>query len=556
MARGHKILAVLVLIQSGAAQALTQAEKDEMLEVHNKYRCLHGLGQTSLVWDEGLAADGQAWADQLAASGQFYHNSAELQSKGQGENLAMRWGSSTPYAALPAASAWYNEIQYTSPYGAPASSDCSKSCREGVENEMLGHYTQMLWVDTTMLGCGRAQGVYQSKPSFVWACRYKVAGNVYQYSTGLFAEGKVLAPTVAPSAALSTCGVPLTVAWLHDGWNADGETTNSSTTEEASTSTAEETASTTMSTTTEEVMATTAAATSGEATTVAATTTEEVMTTTAAATSAEATTTTPPTTTEQATTTQAATTVTTTTRAAEVTSTTTPPAEAFEGQGQLLETIIALRRCHGATEDLAWDAKLAILAKAYLEQPASGASQGRYRFRYHGSRTMGDVPYFARTPNLRDAVLDMYDMALYAPGLSSTLRSIIYGTMVWKNSGSIGCARVDNVIMCVSDLMGKWGAWGTQVMSRPPMNFDRCVERRAGARDMMSLEVLGGRVDDPNYTLPEGEIQIEGNGDVEDGSLDLDAEGSLSSDAAWRASPTAAAKAAGLLLAALAAASL
>ncbi len=47
----------------------------------------------------------------------------------------------------------------------------SNTCKKG---QICGHYTQVVWRDTTQIGCGKA---VCSDNSQVWVCQYSPAGN-------------------------------------------------------------------------------------------------------------------------------------------------------------------------------------------------------------------------------------------------------------------------------------------------------------------------------------------------------------------------------------------
>ncbi len=137
-----------------------------MLSVHNMIRAR--LGLPALRWSEQLAYIAHARAVNLAENNncRMRHTRSKL-----GENLfwasAVRWsdGRTEVQKITPAhvARAWAAEA---------ASYDySSNSCRHGA---MCGHYTQMIWRDSTELGCGMA--ICPDKGQ-IWVCVYYPPGN-------------------------------------------------------------------------------------------------------------------------------------------------------------------------------------------------------------------------------------------------------------------------------------------------------------------------------------------------------------------------------------------
>lgn len=132
------------------------ADRRAALAHHNKVRADVGVGP--LRWDDRLAATAQQWADHLAANGcRMRHR----QPNAYGENLFQ--GTAGRYAALDAAKGWESE---------------KKLYRGGVITKTnyapIGHYTQMVWRETTRVGCGEAL----CNGTLLVACNYDPPGNV------------------------------------------------------------------------------------------------------------------------------------------------------------------------------------------------------------------------------------------------------------------------------------------------------------------------------------------------------------------------------------------
>jgi Cysteine-rich secretory protein family len=130
----------------------------EMLNVHNKYRS--ELGIPSVTWSNTLASHAQQWANHLANSQQFEHS----QGTGEGENLWMGTAGYFSYSQM--AAGWASEKQHFR-YG--TFPDVSTTGRWFD----VGHYTQMIWQNTTEIGCAVATGGGND----ILVCRYNPPGN-------------------------------------------------------------------------------------------------------------------------------------------------------------------------------------------------------------------------------------------------------------------------------------------------------------------------------------------------------------------------------------------
>merc|ERR1712136_538301 len=103
--------------------------------------------------------DAQSWADHLAISGKMEH-SKDLPRLGQGENLAWFTPSSDDVTKA-ATDNWYMEIKAYN-YNQPRFTSGT------------GHFTQVVWKDSTQLGVGLA---VSNGEAYVVA-RYYPAGNM------------------------------------------------------------------------------------------------------------------------------------------------------------------------------------------------------------------------------------------------------------------------------------------------------------------------------------------------------------------------------------------
>ena len=152
--------------QHPPAPAAVASWQEQMLEEQNKWRRVHEVNVPQLKWSVELEQSAQRVADQLAADGcKFEHSSTK-----NGENLHMsgavkyRSGRTVHHPKTPA--------QIVGEWGGEAdnynldTNTCTGEC---------GHYTQMVWRDTTSVGCAHARC---GNNNYIGVCQYYPAGNV------------------------------------------------------------------------------------------------------------------------------------------------------------------------------------------------------------------------------------------------------------------------------------------------------------------------------------------------------------------------------------------
>lgn len=132
------------------------SEYQEILDRQNYWRSQ--LGIAPLVWSDEVASYAKEWADQLAANGcEFKHRTNGK----YGENLYMAMGGNPTGTEV--ADSWASERK---DFNYDTWSD----------NWMeVGHYTQMIWENTTKVGCAM---VRCSNGNIIWVCNYDPAGNM------------------------------------------------------------------------------------------------------------------------------------------------------------------------------------------------------------------------------------------------------------------------------------------------------------------------------------------------------------------------------------------
>lgn len=149
----------------GAAD-LSRDLEARWLASHNRERA--ALGLAPLRWNDQLAEGADRWAEHLASTGEFRHSPND-QGPRLGENI---WGGTsgrfTPERMI---GLWLAEKQYFKSGVFPANSTSGNS-------RDVGHYTQIIWRNSTDVGCSLARG----RDEDILVCRYATAGNVWGQS--------------------------------------------------------------------------------------------------------------------------------------------------------------------------------------------------------------------------------------------------------------------------------------------------------------------------------------------------------------------------------------
>jgi len=187
---------------------LSDAARTAILDKHNELRSRVALGQEpnqpgaanmiKLVWDQELENIAQRLADQCI----FQHDSNRVKLDGTsvGQNVFIMGSSVQASEAEIQASAgdsvqaWYEEV--TDPGFNPTNIN-PYSFSSGT-----GHYTQVVWADTSSVGCGSVyfeDGFYKN----LIVCNYAKAGNFI--GSSMYAEGT--ACSQCPSGSTCTDGL-------------------------------------------------------------------------------------------------------------------------------------------------------------------------------------------------------------------------------------------------------------------------------------------------------------------------------------------------------------
>ena len=136
-----------------STQAVTQAEKCAILKAHNDARAAVGKGLPNLKWNDNLANIAFTYSKQC----KFQHSN-----NGYGENL---WsGTSGYFTVADAVGGWVGEKKNYN----------GQAIGQGNFGS-YGHYTQVVWKNTTEVGCGYAK----CGGNVIMTCNYNPAGNVW-----------------------------------------------------------------------------------------------------------------------------------------------------------------------------------------------------------------------------------------------------------------------------------------------------------------------------------------------------------------------------------------
>ncbi|KAF0931138.1 hypothetical protein E2562_002495 [Oryza meyeriana var. granulata] len=156
------VLATVLLLSSshtaagGAPRRLLQiSEAQQFVVPQTHLRAIYGLHP--LKWSSDLAEQMTRWADQ------YRGDCASAAAAAGGVNVFRGYGGEA-WQPSDAVAAWAEEAQHYN-YGANA-------CSAGEE---CGHYKQMMWRDSTQVGCA---SVTCASGETLMACQYEPQGNI------------------------------------------------------------------------------------------------------------------------------------------------------------------------------------------------------------------------------------------------------------------------------------------------------------------------------------------------------------------------------------------
>lgn len=153
------LVAVPILI---SAVGPYQNFPDRIVAAHNRERSK--VGAPLLTWSPELAERAQAWAKHLAKTGSFAHSN-RFGDYSEGENL---WaGTSGFYQPEAMVEHWIAEKRLFK-HGVYPDNSVTGNAAD------VGHYTQVIWASTTVIGCALAK----SQDEDFLVCRYRQPGNL------------------------------------------------------------------------------------------------------------------------------------------------------------------------------------------------------------------------------------------------------------------------------------------------------------------------------------------------------------------------------------------
>jgi pathogenesis-related protein 1 len=161
------LLSAMSFTVANAATNFTPVEQTELVTAHNKWR--NNVNVPPLIWSSSLADTAQVYADKLKTTQvcKMVHS----HTNGLGENLF--WASALTYSNRSSAVQSVSPTEAVDEWGSEKA-DYNYTANACTKGKMCGHYTQVVWKDTTQVGCGKAICTDNSQ---IWVCNYTPAGN-------------------------------------------------------------------------------------------------------------------------------------------------------------------------------------------------------------------------------------------------------------------------------------------------------------------------------------------------------------------------------------------
>jgi len=161
--------------------------KQDLVDYHNKYRCMHGV--PDVQWNEDVARAAFNFVATKTTQGHANPSSYTLSPPAgpAGENLAYTYGGLIDTAQ--AVKDWYQEVNLCK--------NGPERFTDGCEGDNTGHFTAMIWKDVTHIGCAlNTDARPPEKIDTILVCRYFSRDHATDYSS--IANMRVNGPSVYP----------------------------------------------------------------------------------------------------------------------------------------------------------------------------------------------------------------------------------------------------------------------------------------------------------------------------------------------------------------------
>jgi len=171
--QGFFLLFIVVFKSTaGLKPSKLESKKSDVVRIHNKKRSKVSPAASpcipALKWDDGLARLAQAWSDRCV----FEHGDVKDKAgtKGpDGKPLGKRWTGQNLAMGSPTLS-----IEDAIKMWDDEKSDYNFCKNKGKPGKMIGHYTQVVYAETTHVGCGKTKCPNME----LITCNYWPGGNV------------------------------------------------------------------------------------------------------------------------------------------------------------------------------------------------------------------------------------------------------------------------------------------------------------------------------------------------------------------------------------------
>lgn len=145
---------------------LSDAQIKNIVDTHNIYRS--EVWVKGISWSNTVADSAEKWAKQLQSENCAFKHSTSSFRSGYGENLYYFWSSTARFTGDNSVGAIrsFGEEKHDYNYD-------SNTCAPW---KVCGHYTQVVWEDTTKVGCARVS-CNSNGYKEIYVCQYDPAGN-------------------------------------------------------------------------------------------------------------------------------------------------------------------------------------------------------------------------------------------------------------------------------------------------------------------------------------------------------------------------------------------